>query len=242
MDIFFTLDRSGSMYTCVDDTLGGFNSFVDRQKENNPAGNMSLFIFNNVFKMVYQNKKMTDVQPLTREMFLPQGQTALLDAIGETIKHAEKVNTENHKTVVILTDGEENFSSNFTKAHINDLIRTKKEIGKWTFVFLGANQDAIKEAGKLGIPECSAMTFDQQHTQATFESLSQAVTRQVTGESQTVEFTGLERAASQTTPGSPQSKSEVFTGVPHDSVRSITASGLARTPTIWMGDDTVPIV
>jgi hypothetical protein len=242
MDIFFTLDRSGSMHTCVADTLGGFNSFVEKQKESNPDGNMSLFIFNNEFKTVYENKKMSDVQPFTKDMFWPQGQTALLDAIGKTIKHAEKVNNENHKTVVILTDGEENFSSSFTKAHVNDLINIKKETGKWTFVFLGANQDAIKEAGKLGIPECSAMTFDQQHTQETFEGLSRAVSRQVTGESQTVEFTGLERAASQATPGSPQSEREVFTGEPHDSVRSTTTVGLGRTPSVWMGDNTVPIV
>jgi uncharacterized protein YegL len=231
MDIFFVLDRSGSMFTCVEDTLGGFNSFVEKQQGCNPNGHMSLFIFNNEFKTVYENKKMTEVKPFTRDMYWPQGQTALLDAIGKTIKCAEKTNNENHKTIVILTDGEENFSSSFTKAHVNDLINMKQETEKWTFVFLGANQDAIREAGKIGIPEWSAMTFDQQHTQETFDGLSSALTRQVTGETQTIEFTGLERSASQVPPDSPTSKYETFTGLTHDSVN-----------TLPLGADNIPII
>ena len=217
MDIYFVLDRSGSMYNIVDDTIGGFNSFVDNQRKINPEGNMSLYIFNDEFKTVYENKKISTLPKFTHDMYWPQSQTALLDAIGKTIKIVEKSVNENHKTIVILTDGEENFSSIYTKAHVNDLIDMKRANSSWTFVFLGANQDAIKEAGKLGIPECSAMTFDPENTQQTFEGLSVAVGRQLLGETQTVEFSNIERSASQ---ASPRSSSDVFTGVVHDSVKS----------------------
>jgi uncharacterized protein YegL len=202
MDIFFVLDRSGSMYGFVDDTLGGFNAFVDRQRDDNPDGTMTLIMFNHGLTTAYSGRSMKDVGPLTPREYSPHGQTALLDAIGVAIKTAERRAVEGRSImVVILTDGQENSSRVYTKAHVNDLIAAKSD--NWTFVFLGANQDAIGEARTIGIPECSAMTFDQENTTQAFDGLSNAVGRQISGESATVEFTGLERVQSQWPPNTP---------------------------------------
>ena len=197
MDIFFILDRSGSMYNFVDDTLGGFNAFVSRQWTENPDGRMSLFLFNHELETVYSDRPMKEVSTLTDRDYNPYGQTALLDAIGNVIKLAEG---RERPMIVVLTDGHENTSRTYTKAHVNDLIAAKKD---WTFVFLGANQDAIQEARSIGIPECSAMTFDQENTTQAFDGLADAVGRQISGESQTVEFSGLERARSVWPPDTP---------------------------------------
>lgn len=194
-NIYFVLDQSGSMYSCLDDTLGGFNLFIDNQKKDNVDGKMSLYLFSNEVNTAYENKNMIDVPNLDRYNYIPSGGTALLDAIGNTIKIAEKDN--NNKTiVVILTDGFENMSHKYTKFHINDIINMKKK-EDWKFVFLAANQDAIQTGNDLGIDKRSAMTFNPNCIQETFEGLSAAVTRCVSGEETNIEFTGLERAASQ---------------------------------------------
>ncbi len=203
------LDRSGSMYGCVGDTLGGFNHFIEKQKKDNPSGTVTLNLFAHDYDTVYENTPVDQVQTLTNDTYFPRGQTALLDAIGNTIK---KIETQEKPMVVIITDGYENASAKFTHAHVKDLISMKESLG-WNFVFLGANQDAIKVGGVLGIPEESAMTFDTTNIYNAFEGLSCAVGRQVSGQEETVAFTGLERTASQPTPGSPMSTSEVFTGL-----------------------------
>lgn len=191
--IYFVLDRSGSMHTCLNDTIGGFNAFIEKQKIDNPYGTMSLILFNDEIAIAYKNKPIAEVEPLTYKIYYPSGSTALLDAIGSTIKMATGSATA--VSVVILTDGEENGSKLYTKMHINDLIANKRDT--WSFVFLGANQDAIKEARNLGIPECGAMSFDTHNTKVVFESLSDAFSRQATCEDVTISFTGVERARSQ---------------------------------------------
>ena len=205
--INIVLDRSGSMHECVSDTLGGFNHFIEKQKTDNPSGTVTLNLFAHDYDTVYENTPIEKVQKLTTDTYFPRGQTALLDAIGNTIK---KIETQEKPMVVIITDGYENASKKFTHAHVKDLISMKESLG-WNFVFLGANQDAIKVGGVLGIPEESAMTFDTKNIYNAFEGLSCAVGRQVSGQEETVSFTGLERTASQPTPGSPMSTSEVFT-------------------------------
>ena len=232
--IYFILDGSGSMHSFVNDTIGGFNSFVSSQQSDNSDGTMSLFLFNDTVTSVYKNKPIENVEKLTSETYFPAGTTALCDAIGVTIKYADTQNGEK-KIIVILTDGDDNTSKDYTKNHINDLIEIKKKEG-WQFVFLAANQDAINTATQYGIGNNAAMTFNQDHTEDTFECLSAAIGRQVTGESQDVEFTGLERMKSCPPPDqepcvrpeyssmagayphSPGSACEVFTGVVHDSV------------------------
>ena len=189
--IYFVLDKSGSMHACLSDTLGGFNAFVEKQKIDNPNGNMSLILFNDNIVTEYENKPIRYVEPLTEDVYYPCGSTALLDAIGSTIKMAAG---KSSVSIVILTDGQENMSKMYSKMHINELIASRKN--EWSFVFLGANQDAIKEARNLGIPECGAMTFSQNNTRVVFESLSDAFSRQASCEDSAVAFTGVERARS----------------------------------------------
>jgi uncharacterized protein YegL len=192
--IHFLLDRSGSMESCLKDTIGGFNAFV---REQAPTSTMSLYLFNNTFEIVYENKKIKDVEKLD---FRPRGGTALLDAIAQTIEQVEKNNTQRWadlddvgNVIVILTDGEENSSTKYTKGDINDMIATKKAQG-WKFVFLGANQDAIKNAVDMGIGRDAAMDFDTANVGEVMRSASSALSRCVTGETQDIVFTNEERS------------------------------------------------
>jgi len=214
--IYFILDRSGSMNAFIDDTIGGFNSFIANQQKDNADGVMSLFLFNEDVTPVYKNKPVKEVEKLNSQTYFTSGTTALCDAIGTTIKYAEATNGEEDKIVVILTDGHDNMSKKYTRNHINDLISIKKK-ERWQFVFLAANQEAINTATQYGIGNGAAMTFSQEHTEDTFECLSAAIGRQLTGESQDVEFTGLERMKS-CPPPPQQVSSDVFTNVVHDSV------------------------
>ena len=194
--IHFLLDRSGSMENCLADTIGGFNAFV---REQAPKSTMSLYLFNNTFEIVYENKKINDVKRLTVSTFRPWGGTALLDAIAQTIEQVEKNNTQRWAdlddvgdVIVILTDGDENSSTKYTKKEINDMIVSKKAQG-WKFVFLAANQDAIKSANDIGIGREAAIDFDTANMCEVMRSASSALSRCVTGESQDIVLTQEER-------------------------------------------------
>lgn len=198
-NIHFLLDRSGSMYECLTDTIGGFNSFIASQRaENSDECYMSLYMFDHEYEIVYLKKSMNDVQELNTTNFVPRGQTALFDAIGQTISSVNAMNNENiNVIVVILTDGQENSSQEFSSGKIKDLISDKENEG-WKFVFLGANQDAITTAGHLGIKRESAMTYAQtpNGVRNTFSSLSSAVSRTRQGV-KSINFTDQERICSQ---------------------------------------------
>jgi len=194
--IHFILDRSGSMEMCINDTIGGFNAFV---REQAPKSTMSLYMFDNSFDIVYQNKKIKDVEKLTTKTFRPRGGTALLDAIGKTIEHIDSTNQQQWgdidevgNIVVILTDGDENSSVLHTNSDINNLIASRKAQG-WKFVFLGANQDAIKSASQIGIGREAAIDFDTANMCEVMRSASSALSRCVTGETQDIVFTNEER-------------------------------------------------
>ena len=183
MDRVFILDRSGSMETCWTDTIGGFNSFLADQKAT--GGTLTLIQFDHEYLESYKRKAIDDVEPLTTETYKPRGSTALLDAIGQTIKNW---GGEAAPSIVILTDGQENSSHKFTKAHIKDLIEQKTKEG-WTFAYLGANQDAFAEAGSIGIAPGCTMNYDVNRTPDVFRALSAAVSCQASGQSQTVDLT-----------------------------------------------------
>lgn len=171
MDRVFLLDRSGSMESCWDDTIGGFNAFVNEQKAD--GGTLSLIQFDHEFLESYHAKPIDEVEPLTRETFKPRGSTALLDAIGKTIKNFR---SNTIPTVIILTDGKENSSHHYTKSHIKDLIEERTKDG-WTFVYLGANQDAFAEAGSIGIAPACTMNYDVTRTPEAFHTLSAALSQ-----------------------------------------------------------------
>ena len=169
MDRIFILDRSGSMQSCWDDTIGGYNSFVDSQKE--LGGTMTLVQFDHEYSVTYTAKPVAEVEPLTRKTFVPRGSTALLDAMGRTIKEWKGSAAP---TVIILTDGLENASTKYTKAHIKDLVEQKEKEG-WVFMYLGANHDAFEEAQSLGIAPTRTLNYDPNRTPEAFTQLSQAL-------------------------------------------------------------------
>lgn len=172
--LIFLLDRSGSMETCRDDTIGDFNAFVKEQKE--LGGKLTLVQFDHEYLMSYENKPLDEVEPLSAKTFQPRGSTALLDAIGRALKECK---TESIPTVIILTDGQENASHTYTKAHIKDLVFEREKEG-WTFLYLGANQDAFAEAGSIGIAPGCTMNYDVNKTPDAFRALSATVSQRAT--------------------------------------------------------------
>ncbi len=181
IDRVFILDRSGSMETCRDDTIGGFNAFLREQKA--LGGTLTLIQFDHEYLVSYANKPIQVVEPLSHDTFVPRGSTALLDTIGKTIKNT----SSNAPTVVILTDGHENSSHEYTKAHVKDLIEQKIKDG-WTFVYLGANQDAFAEAGSIGIAPSATMNYDVRYTPDAFRTLSAAMSSQASNNTQPFNF------------------------------------------------------
>ena len=163
MDRVFLLDRSGSMDSCRQDTIDGFNTFIDSQKQF--GGTMTLCLFDDQFETVYDKLPIEEVPPLTEHTFVPRGGTALHDAMGQVLK----MNLSNDAMVIILTDGEENSSRTYTSAHVKDLVNLKP----WKFVYLGANQDAVLAASELGIR--TSLGYDTNRTPELFRALSHTV-------------------------------------------------------------------
>jgi hypothetical protein len=170
------------MESCRDDTIGGFNTFLTDQKA--LGGSLTLVQFDHEYIVTNSKTPIGEFPALSRETYKPRGSTALLDAIGQTIKKWDGGTTP---SVVILTDGLENASTKFTKAHIKDLIKQKTKDG-WTFAYLGANQDAFAEAGSIGIAPGCTMNYETTSTPDAFRRLSAAVSSQASGASQAVTF------------------------------------------------------
>lgn len=159
------LDRSGSMESCKESTVTGFNSFVAEQKKLPGEAKLKLVQFDNEYETVF-DKPLSQAPELTQTTFVPRGSTALLDAQGRTIidlgNELEKMPEHERPSkiiVVTLTDGAENASHEFTAAKISEMIKHQRETYGWDFVFLGANQDAIKTAASMNIPMASSMTY-----------------------------------------------------------------------------------
>ncbi len=152
-EIIFILDRSGSMHSIRDDAIGGFNAFVEKQKDSPGKTRLTLVQFNDKVQPVFTRKKIRKVKPLTLETYMPGGSTALLDAIGNTITDTlgNKKRKSDKTICAILTDGHENSSSEYTVDAVRALIESCQEKSKWTFFFLGADPDAYDEAVSLGI-------------------------------------------------------------------------------------------
>lgn len=154
------LDKSGSMGSKVQDVIGGFNLYLDElAKEQAVTYGFTLTLFDTVVAVKYRAVSLSSVEKLTESSYLPSGNTALLDAIGETV---QTLNTDGFDKVitVIMTDGEENSSREWTLQGIRELIRTKESAGNWTFVFLGANLDAFSQGMSLGVRQANAVRYD----------------------------------------------------------------------------------
>ncbi|HSH40076.1 MAG TPA: vWA domain-containing protein [Chthoniobacterales bacterium] len=156
-EIVFTLDRSGSMASCRDATIEGFNRFLREQQAVPGRAKLTLVLFNNIVIAPFESIPVEETLPLTRRSYLPSGPTALLDAIGSTIaalrarvKRLGPINRPPRVIVAILTDGHENASREYRWADVSAQIDERQRAG-WTFLFLGANQDAIATAARMNI-------------------------------------------------------------------------------------------
>lgn len=165
-DITVILDRSGSMGVVAPETIKGFNQFLRDQKKGPGTATITLNQFNHRFERVIDAQDVAVAFPLTSETFVTKGNTALLDAIGKSIVDTgARLNAmpEDQRPgkviVVIITDGEENDSHEFSRVQINSMIDHQQDNYQWEFVFLGANQDAIREAAKIGIGAGQTMTY-----------------------------------------------------------------------------------
>ena len=146
IDIIFLLDRSGSMHGSEEDTIGGFNSFIENQIKQEANAKVTTVLFDHQYEILYKRKNIQDVEKLTREEYYVRGTTALLDAIGKTIISMER-EIQNKVLFVITTDGLENSSIEFSKNQIKNMIKNHN----WEFIFLGADIDAYSEASSIGI-------------------------------------------------------------------------------------------
>ena len=183
-EIVFILDRSGSMAGLEDDTIGGFNAMIQKQKNENGEAYVSTVLFDNHTEVIHDRVDIQKIQPMTRNDYYVRGSTALLDAVGKAIHHIGNVHKyareedRPEKTIfVITTDGMENASREYTYQRVRQMIEHEKEKYGWEFLFLGANIDAAKEAARFGITEDRAANYhaDREGTAVIYEAMSEAV-------------------------------------------------------------------
>lgn len=186
-ELVFILDRSGSMSGLEDDTIGGFNGMLKKQKEESDDVNVTTVLFDDKVDIIHDRFPINIVEPLTNKDYYVRGCTALLDAVGMAVHKVENVQEhlpEDYKAgkiiFVITTDGHENSSKEYSYSQIRKMIEAKKEIG-WEFLFLGANIDAIGEAEKIGISRNRAVTYenDSEGVALNYETVGRAVRRAV---------------------------------------------------------------
>lgn len=177
-EIVFILDRSGSMAGLEKDTIGGFNSMINKQKDElKGMAIVSTVIFDTEIETIHDMLDISSVPVLTDKEYYARGGTALLDAVGLTItrtteRQKNSVSKPSRTLFVITTDGYENSSKEYTYKTVKNLIESKKK-ENWDFLFLGANIDAIGEASKIGIEMNRAANYcyDSEGIQLNYESV-----------------------------------------------------------------------
>ena len=182
-ELVFILDRSGSMAGLEADTVGGFNSMLEKQRREPGHALISTLLFDHETQVLHDRVPLDKVPDMTRNDYFVRGCTALLDAVGGAIHHIGNVHKyarpedRPEKTLfIITTDGMENASRRYTYERVKEMITEKKALG-WEFLFLGANIDAAREAARFGIHEDNAVTFrsDSTGTALNYEVISDAV-------------------------------------------------------------------
>ena len=219
-EVVAIMDRSGSMADKVEDAVGGFNSTLEvlrKEQTDNSIINVSVKLFDNKEEMLIRSIPLANVKPLESHQFIPRGQTALLDAMGNTLSFFMEKKLMNPQaydccTIYIVTDGMENSSKKFTRNHIKEMIQSAELNYNIKVIYLGANQDAILEAGNLGINAGQAINYSEsrEETEAVYRSAAAMVGRHRSGGN--VEFLQAERMASQnyTSPPPPTRSASVF--------------------------------
>ena len=179
-EIVYILDKSGSMFGYTTDTIGGFNSSLHKQKEDVESGVITTVLFDTRHYTLHDRLPLNEVPDITEKEYQPGGSTALLDTLGDTISHIEKIHHYIRKEdvpeqtiFVIITDGLENASREYSLQQVRSMIEKKQKEG-WEFVFLGANIDAIETAEAYGIDKSRAVNYhaDREGTEQVYEAVN----------------------------------------------------------------------
>lgn len=182
-ELVFILDKSGSMSGMEQDTIGGFNSMIEKQKKIDGKVYVSTVLFSNVSKVLHDRVPLEEIQPLTEEDYRVYGSTALLDALGGAIRHignvhkyARKEDVPTRTLFVITTDGMENASRIFHIDQVKSMIRRQEEKYGWEFLFLASNIDAVKTAERIGVRKDRAVNYTvEEETPFAFDAISMCI-------------------------------------------------------------------
>ena len=183
-ELVFILDKSGSMSGLEKDTIGGYNSLMEKQRKLDGECVITTVLFDNRYELLHDRIDLRAVTPITEKEYFVGGATALLDAVGRTIhkiaavqEHTAEEYRAEKVMFVIITDGEENASREYSAAQVEELIKRQKERYGWEFVLLGANIDAVETAGRFGIDADRAVDYvpDGRGTELNFRMMSETV-------------------------------------------------------------------
>ena len=184
-ELVFILDRSGSMAGFERDTIGGFNSTIEKQRRQDGKVYVSTVLFDNVSEVIHDRVDIYEIKPMTEEDYEVRGCTSLLDAVGGAIHHIGNVHkyarpedVPEHTVFIITTDGMENASHNYSRSRVREMIKRQTEKYGWEFIFLAANIDAEETAEDIGIRRERAVNYtqDTEGVEATYAVMCEAIT------------------------------------------------------------------
>ena len=183
-EIVFILDRSGSMGGLEKDTIGGYNSMIEKQKTEDGEALISTVLFDHETEVLHDRVPLGEVKPITGEEYFVRGSTALLDAVGGAVSHIGNVHMYARpedvpeKTLfIITTDGLENSSRRYTYDKVKKMIERQKAKYHWEFIFLGANIDAVSVADRFGVDKSRAVRYecDSEGTKLNYQVMGKMV-------------------------------------------------------------------